>query len=1027
MEGMIERHFLGWDRPLLDSACEWIEAEFSDPDATNDVGEPMVMIDDVLVVVPTRRAVFDLYKRFEDWNRRERLIDRARIIVVGDLPEHLYDHDSGDNATDSTQFVSDVERPRLAGELEQQLAWVAALQSADDLSPLVPRTPQPDATDAWLDLADTVSRLHVDLSAAGYTFADVARRVDRDDEQRRWECLDGVMHRYHGQLDALERLDPQRARRRAIDENRCGSGRAILLVGTNDLPQITRDMLSVCRAPVHALVAAPTSASDRFEPDGVVDRTGWADAEIEIGDDVLISAGDVNDQAAAAGRFVERAVGGGLKPSAVTVGVTDEGQVGYVEFELFSRDIDTHRLLGRTLTETAPGKWFTGLGDFVSSSTWHSAAAFLRHPDVMTWMGIIGGRAADRFLTTLDGLRANHFPRRLTDPLPQKTDPKFVELAETIRAAHGRIADSFTRLQNQSDATLGDFCDVMIMWLDAFYPEPMRCAERTTAAIERMRDMFAEHRGTRTPNDFDGFDGSIDALFRWFIDRMGSIRIVDGERSLRDDDANNRDANKDDANKDDANKDDANDRDADRDAVPVAGWLDLALDPNPAMVVVGLNHPFVPQAVTADPFLPGGLRSELKVGDNERRFARDAHALRMIVGCRGKVQIVVGQTAADQSPTPPSRLLAAAPPDVVARRMRLLLSNHRPTRNDSTTDNPADNPASDAAASPRWRRGNKRITIPQIPISVMTTGGDHPAAPRTIDRLTVTGFKNYLNCPYRFYLRHVLGIKPLDDSATEMAANQFGDLIHETMDRFGQSDAKTLTHPADIQRALTGFLDSVVDDWYGGRSVAAVALQIEQARRRLGAVASAQARRIADGWQIFASEQKIDESKAFIELDGRRMGLHGRLDRIDHHPDSGRYAVLDYKTHGHKPMAKHIQGKGDSAQWIDLQLPLYRRLLGFLDLNVAPENVQLGYFNIGNTAGETGVNLAEFSEAQFAEADRLIDDIIRRIWAEDFEPAEPPEFDDYDMILQTGIRDIDSVDDGVTEVPANVVTRGIES
>ena len=62
------------------------------------------------------------------------------------------------------------------------------------------------------------------------------------------------------------------------------------------------------------------------------------------------------------------------------------------------------------------------------------------------------------------------------------------------------------------------------------------------------------------------------------------------------------------------------------DDVEIAGWLDLALDTSPAMVVVGMNHPFVPTTVTSDPFLPGSLRTKLRMADNDRRFARDAYA-----------------------------------------------------------------------------------------------------------------------------------------------------------------------------------------------------------------------------------------------------------------------------------------------------------------------------------------------------------------------------------------------------------------
>lgn len=54
------------------------------------------------------------------------------------------------------------------------------------------------------------------------------------------------------------------------------------------------------------------------------------------------------------------------------------------------------------------------------------------------------------------------------------------------------------------------------------------------------------------------------------------------------------------------------------------------------------------------------------------------------------------------------------------------------------------------------------------------------------------------------------------------------------------------------------------------------------------------------------------------------------MDRIDHNPSTGEWAVLDYKT-GTKvddPEKAHRLGKGDTASWVDLQLPLYWHMVG---------------------------------------------------------------------------------------------------
>jgi hypothetical protein len=79
-------------------------------------------------------------------------------------------------------------------------------------------------------------------------------------------------------------------------------------------------------------------------------------------------------------------------------------------------------------------------------------------------------------------------------------------------------------------------------------------------------------------------------------------------------------------------------------------------------------------------------------------------------------------------------------------------------------------------------------------------------------------------------------------------------------------------------------------------------------------------------------------------------------------------------------------------------------MIPFLGIDADPSEVQLGYFNISEKDEETRINIADFSEHQTQQAEQLVRDCIRRIWAGDFEPTKDRiQFDDYGMILQTGV------------------------
>ena len=123
-------------------------------------------------------------------------------------------------------------------------------------------------------------------------------------------------------------------------------------------------------------------------------------------------------------------------------------------------------------------------------------------------------------------------------------------------------------------------------------------------------------------------------------------------------------------------------------------------------------------------------------------------------------------------------------------------------------------------------------------------------------RLRVTQFKDYLACPYRFYLKHILGLETLGDMGEELAANAFGNLMHKVLERFG---ANAAIRDSDQPDDIAAFLDEELRIWTGVRygdsdRLAAVEIQVEQMRARLREFAYWQADQRSQGWQIVHSE-----------------------------------------------------------------------------------------------------------------------------------------------------------------------------
>ena len=56
---------------------------------------------------------------------------------------------------------------------------------------------------------------------------------------------------------------------------------------------------------------------------------------------------------------------------------------------------------------------------------------------------------------------------------------------------------------------------------------------------------------------------------------------------------------------------------------------------------------------------------------------------------------------------------------------------------------------------------------------------------KPVETLGVTSIAMYLDCPYRFYLRHVLRMESLDLEQRELDARGFGSLVHNVLDAYG--------------------------------------------------------------------------------------------------------------------------------------------------------------------------------------------------------------------------------------------------
>ena len=412
-------------------------------------------------------------------------------------------------------------------------------------------------------------------------------------------------------------------------------------------------------------------------------------------------------------------------------------------------------------------------------------------------------------------------------------------------------------------------------------------------------------------------------------------------------------------------------------ALDLLGWLELLWEDAPHLVVAGLNDGRVPEAVTGDAFLPEALRARLGLKTNEARFARDAYLLAALAASRpagsGRLDLLVGKVSAAGDPLRPSRLLLLCPEAELPGRVAALF---RPV-------------AVESAALP-WQRA-WQLTPPVEP-------------PPT--RVSVTAFRDYLFCPFRFYLKHVLKMETVDPFKSELDALDFGTLCHAVLEAMGLEPAlRDCTDAAPLREFLLQHVDRRARERYGTELTLPLIVQLESARQRLSRAAEIQAAERAAGWVIEQVERKF-------ELVLGAVTVSAKIDRIERNVVTGAGRVIDYKTsdQGVTPLAAHVRSArkletapdwarftidGKELVWTDLQLPLY---LEALTGELGPA-AGAGYFNLPKAVGETViVPWEEYDDRWRAAARRCAEGVAAAVAAGIFwPPAEVPEWDEAEV------------------------------
>ena len=421
LSGMLQRVFLGWDRPFLGAAADWLL-------------ERKEELPFCLVVTPTSQG-------------GRRLCDAMAEKSGGLLLPKL--------TTPGALLKSD--DPDIAPDWMERLAWLVALEQVrdwNDYTELFPNPPEPGGD--WVDgLSAELCALRKSLQENGLTLARASRMLSKSVEAGRWEALANLEKLAERELRNWGKTS--RSRYLAEDFQLPQGYRKIILVGVSEMPPLVERALIEWNGEVFTLIAAPVSEEAEFSPAGRP-LVAWNERILPWpeGDSgsVILAANPSQHASEALAAVAEQKT----FPENLALGCADP-ETALELTETFTRAGWTAFQPGAPAIRTKLHRWLRAWAEWLADPRLRTVSNLLTLPETGALIGEGRARKAawlaelrnDWMIAWPDDLR-----RRLADRenlSARKLEPaeaclKFIEILEKWRSGftHGNIAGTLDRL-----------------------------------------------------------------------------------------------------------------------------------------------------------------------------------------------------------------------------------------------------------------------------------------------------------------------------------------------------------------------------------------------------------------------------------------------------------------------------------------------------------------------------------------------------------------------------------------------------
>jgi len=343
------------------------------------------------------------------------------------------------------------------------------------------------------------------------------------------------------------------------------------------------------------------------------------------------------------------------------------------------------------------------------------------------------------------------------------------------------------------------------------------------------------------------------------------------------------------------------------DGIAVMGFLETRLLDFRNIFIAPLNEGILPSGAVSSSLIPYAIRKAYHLPCKEEQQAITAYHFYRLLQRAEKIHLYYNTDLNDTGGGEKSRYLLQLHHELIAKQ-----------KPDKTIYQQQVSKIEPEQSAPlKVAKTKAIIAIMRERFSISEGTGDFKG-------LSASALNSYIACSLRFYLDHVVCLRPKDKS-TGLSAGHFGNALHKTMEvAYSGIEETRPSHYEGLEPKITSVIDAAISEVYGkpadsGHDYLMRGVLIQLVNRILDFDEK------NGPFRIIGLESRL---MSHVETrDHGKIGIKGIIDRIDQHGQSWR--ILDYKT-GAEELGKLKAFDDifkDSSFKLNLQLFVYALLV----------------------------------------------------------------------------------------------------